>query len=332
MSKEKLPGKVLATRLVVFACMVCFIAGTFLYMQNESDPLSRYPYGTTLQREELAARLDNEQINTMINNQLKPEQVLPYLDVEGFNLNNSLYYDVAASTQKADPAFIVQFVNTYRDQFTLDALRQVLSWMPYSNLIAYLESGASLPLASNPNSFTYVLDPETTLFTWGPADLAAAEENISLRQQAASSWKQMKAAAAAEGVELKAISGFVPYELQNKMTDYSSYPMGPYGSREEQLGLTLYLDGFDPWNQTLSKGNGLDFNAASQALSDSQRQAWDWLKTHAAQYGWIFRYPEAKEQQTGVPFQPFVIRYVTKESAMAMASRNESLEEYDAGE
>ncbi|MBF0578813.1 M15 family metallopeptidase [Erysipelotrichaceae bacterium RD49] len=332
MNTEKLPKKVVRARLLVFACIFCFIGGTFMYMQSQSDPLSRYYYGTELQRQMLAERLSNDDINILINNQVQPEQVLPYLDVEGFNINNTLYYDMAARTQKADPAFIVQFVNTYRDRFSLDSLGQVLSWMPYSNLIAYLDSGLSTPLAGNPTSFTYILPADTTLYTWGPADLAGAEPYISLRQQAANSWQQMKEAAAGDGVTLKAISGFVPYELQNKMSDYSSYPMGPYGSREEQLGLTLFLDGFDPWNQVLSKSDGLDFNGANAALSNEQRQQWEWLKTHAAQYGWVFRYPEGKEEVTGVPFQPFVLRYVTPENATAMVKHNETLEEYNAGE
>ncbi len=37
-----------------------------------------------------------------------------------------------------------------------------------------------------------------------------AESGITLRRQAAAAWQAMKAAAAAQGIGLKAISGFVP--------------------------------------------------------------------------------------------------------------------------
>lgn len=335
MNKEPLDKSVRKARYLVFACAFLFIGAIFSLMYSKLDPLSRYPYGTAQQREVLVQKLDSDQINILINSQIYPEQILPFMDVDGFNITNTLYYDTALKAQRSSPEFIVQFINQYRDRFDLNSLAQVLSWMPYADLITYFDGGFSMPLSTaNPGDFDFVLDPSTTIFTWKPSDLTEAESGIALRRQAAQAWQAMKAAAAVEGIDLKAISGFVPYESQNQMSEYASYPEGAYGSREEQTGLEMIVDGFDAWNAELSKTDlaAYDYGKADQALSDEQRRVRDWLAANAGRYGFIVRYPQGKEEQTGMPWQPFVLRFVTKETASVLNSRNLSLNEYVKGE
>lgn len=332
MNREPLSKSVRTARLLVFGLCVAFIAGTFLILSDRSDPLSRYPYGTPVQRETLARVLDDDAINVLINSQIQPDQVLPYAFNPNFNILNTLYYDAASRTQAASPDFIVQFVNQYRDRFDLESLRELLSWLPYSELVTYFESNATLPLADqNPNAFDTVLTPDSTIFTWRPSDLADADTGIVLRKQAAEAWKTMKAAAAKDGVQLKAAAGFIPYDMQQTMKDYPSYQQGPYGSREEQLGLTVQLDGFAPYNQALSEMNsGPDAGKALEKLSAEQRKERDWLEANSWKYGWIIRYPMNKESSTKVFYQPFVLRYVTKETASLLHEQNLSLDEYKA--
>lgn len=332
MAKEEVSKPVKKARWLVIGTNVVFIGAIFATLVYRSDPLSRYPYGTTQQREVMAEHFTHQDIDILINSQIRPEQILPFMDMPGFDINNTIYYDLVSKTQSADPDFIVQFVNRYRDRLNVNNIQEMLSWMSYPDIVAYFDSKNEMPLSKNPEGYDFYLDPKTTLASWRPSDLVQVQDLLSLRKTAAEHWELMKQAAASEGVDLKAISGFVAYENQRNMTEYKSMPLAPYGSREEQLGLTLYLDGYDLWNQTLSatEDENYDFNHAINALSDQQRLVRDWVELHAAQYGFILRYPQGKEQETKVLYQPFVLRYVGVDVAENLKINQLCLEEYQA--
>lgn len=56
--------------------------------------------------------------------------------------------------------------------------------------------------------------------------------------------------------------------------------------------------------------------------------AFDWLIEHCADYGFILRFPEGKEDITGVIYEPWHYRYVGKEAATAIMEQGLCLEEY----
>lgn len=330
MAKEEVSRPVRKARWLVIIVNMLFIGAIFATLVYRSDPLSRYPYGTREQREVMAERFTHQDIDILINSQIRPEQILPFMDMPGFDINNTIYYDLVAKTQTADPDFVVQFVNRYRNRLNVNNIQEILSWMSYPDVVAYFDSKNETPLSKNPKAYDFYLDPNTTLGTWRPSDLVQVQDLLSLREEAAQQWNAMKEAATQEGIDLQAISGFVAYENQRHMTEYKSMPLAPYGSREEQLGLTLYLDGYDLWNQTLSamEDEQYDFLHAIGTLTDQQRAVRDWLELHAAEYGFILRYPQGKEEQTHVLYQPFVIRYVTQDVAQNLKDNNLCLEEY----
>ena len=53
-----------------------------------------------------------------------------------------------------------------------------------------------------------------------------------------------------------------------------------------------------------------------------------WLKEHCAEYGFIHRFPEGKEEITGVMYEPFHFRYVGVEAATYMKENDLCLEEF----
>ena len=55
-----------------------------------------------------------------------------------------------------------------------------------------------------------------------------------------------------------------------------------------------------------------------------------WLENNMAKYGFVFRYPQGKENYTGVEGTKLVLRYVGPENAVAMRRLSMSLEEYIA--
>ena len=67
-----------------------------------------------------------------------------------------------------------------------------------------------------------------------------------------------------------------------------------------------------------------------QSLDESQADTKEakWLAEHAAEYGFILRYPKEKEDITMISFESWQYRYVGKEAAEYMKEKNLCLEEF----
>jgi len=88
---------------------------------------------------------------------------------------------------------------------------------------------------------------------------------------------------------------------------YSAYP----GTSDHQtgLGLDLYLPGF-----------------SGQKFAESDE--YKWLLENAHKFGFIFRYPQGKENITGYSFEPYHLRFVGQYHAALIYETGLSLEEY----
>lgn len=97
-------------------------------------------------------------------------------------------------------------------------------------------------------------------------------------------------------------SGYIPYSTSKDNTD------------EHQTGLAI------------------DFMQSSKAAKDveayEKTSICTWLERHAYEYGFILRYPEGKEDITGVDYEPWHYRYVGVEAATYMNSKGLCLEEF----
>lgn len=89
------------------------------------------------------------------------------------------------------------------------------------------------------------------------------------------------------------------------------------GTSEHELGLAV--DIVSVHNQRLEKNQ-----------EDTPEQ--QWLMEHCHEYGFILRYPEDKEEITGIGYEPWHYRYVGKEAAKAIMAQGVCLEEYLANE
>lgn len=85
------------------------------------------------------------------------------------------------------------------------------------------------------------------------------------------------------------------------------------GTSEHQTGLALDI-----------LGSGY----TERKESFDQSKAFEWLKAHCAEYGFILRYPKGKEDITGMEYEPWHYRYVGKEYAGEIMSRGITLEEF----
>ena len=57
-------------------------------------------------------------------------------------------------------------------------------------------------------------------------------------------------------------------------------------------------------------------------------ETWAWMKEHCAEYGFIVRYPEGKEEYYGLACHPTHLRYVGTEAAQYITENNLCLEEF----
>lgn len=102
-------------------------------------------------------------------------------------------------------------------------------------------------------------------------------------------------------------------EAKKKTEDYIALP----GGSEHHTGLAVDIVD-DEW---LDTGKGLIPEYDTQ---DSQH----WLVDHMTDYGFILRYPEGKEKETGIEYESWHFRYVGVENAKYIEKYDLSLEEY----
>lgn len=73
-------------------------------------------------------------------------------------------------------------------------------------------------------------------------------------------------------------------------------------------------------------GLAVDLNYVN--LDFKNTKAYQWLIKNADKYGFVLRYPEDKEEITGIEYEPWHWRYVGEEHAKKMKEKNLCLEEY----
>lgn len=130
-------------------------------------------------------------------------------------------------------------------------------------------------------------------------------------------WNAMVAAAKEDGISLWIISGYRSYETQeavynnyvanNGQADADTYSARP-GHSEHQTGLAF------------------DINQISYSFGETE--AGKWVSEHAAEYGFIVRYPQEKQHITGYIYEPWHLRYLGTELAVAVYNSGLCLEEY----
>lgn len=141
--------------------------------------------------------------------------------------------------------------------------------------------------------------------------------NYGLTDETQAAFKKMQKAAAKDDITLEIASGFRSYQEQEVL--YKEYT-AEHGQKE--------ADTFSarPGYSEHQSGLALDVNGADFSMNGGNDMKW--LGKHCAEYGFIIRFPEGKEDITGYSYEPWHIRYVGKETAKEMKKLNMCLEEY----
>ena len=130
-------------------------------------------------------------------------------------------------------------------------------------------------------------------------------------------FQKLSDAAAQEGLDLYIGSDYRDYAYQVKI--YNNY-CEIYGS--EQADSFSARPGYSE-HQT---GLTIDCNTIDDAFGDTPEAAW--LAQHCADYGFIIRFPQGKEDVTGYQYEPWHIRYVGVDIAKEIQKYDLTLEEY----
>ena len=141
----------------------------------------------------------------------------------------------------------------------------------------------------------------------------------SLTPQAAQAFVQMADAARADGIMLRSVSAYRSYSYQEQL--YQRY----VAENGQALADTFSAR---PGHSEHQTGLALDINTASSSAHFEDTPDYAWLQEHCAQYGFVLRYPEGKQEITGYRFEPWHYRYVGVEVAQVCTQLGLTYDEY----
>lgn len=169
--------------------------------------------------------------------------------------------------------------------------------------------------ASNPVPDSWEVQPDDTAY-----------ENITVDKRILEDLQAMIAAAREDGISLWISSAYRSKSRQAQLLEQeinSHVQNGLTSSEAAVQAVRLVMPAGYSEHQT---GLAIDFNGVQEDFYSTD--AYAWLDQHAADYGFIERYPRDKVDITGIDFEPWHYRYVGQEAAKQIASQGICLEEY----
>ena len=325
-------------RMLFIIVLIALFGGCFYAMNQHYDELARYPYELTQkQRDIVLEHLDTEQINYLLAQKIEPDEFLPFIEEEGFTLENTLWYTKAMSTRKEEKSYIVNFINKYKEQ-------NLLTYYSYNVLTRFYDEGYTYgehaKLIANPSSMYTILNTSKTIYTYEPKNLVTITtlphdsivdnaNDIMIQKEVVKPLEElMKAAKEINRKnygDMVITTGYLSYEDQISLyeskqkefpKDFTMYWDHP-GQSEYQLGYTITLKPND------NKGD------SEEKKKEEDREQAVWLKENAYKYGFVIRYPKHKEDVTKKAYQPYTLRYVGKQAAKLMHDEDKAMEEID---
>lgn len=143
--------------------------------------------------------------------------------------------------------------------------------------------------------------------------------------------KNMLADALADGVDIWVVSSLRTEEYQQNLLDKEIQDWKNKGYSDEEARKTAATWVTAPGHSEHNSGLAADLNERGNYYLSEQfeeTKQFAWLQEHAAEYGFILRYPKNKESITGISYEPWHWRFVGVYHAKQIASQALCLEEY----
>ncbi len=253
-----------------------------------------------------------------------PEKAGPYkrfAEASGcsYNISNlqpktGYYFKVKAIRREGDrlitgPASAARGLNTHALQITSSG-RVLVEITQENRLLAVVNHSREIPQSYQPKL------------------KELSERGKYLDYEAAEAFETMRAAAKREGITLFAYSPYRSYShqkasLESIIRDRQS--QGYSRSRAEELALQVSLP---PGTSEHNLGLAVDIHSTAQTFKNTR--AYAWLQKNGQNYGFILRYPDGREDVTGITFEPWHWRYVGVDNAKKIKKSGLTLEEYTA--
>ena len=163
--------------------------------------------------------------------------------------------------------------------------------------------------------------------TYSPT-LAPVIENSSVTadSRVAEAYKTMYADALKQNIVLTPYAGYCSYNRQKTNYDNKVNAFTLQGMSHDEAVQSAEKR-IEPAGCS-ENGAGLSVDIISASAGFASTNEYKWLTENAHNYGFILRYPEDKQEATGMIFQPWHWRYVGVTVATEMKNNNQCLEEY----
>ncbi len=142
---------------------------------------------------------------------------------------------------------------------------------------------------------------------------------------------RMIQAAAADGVSLIPCYGYRTREQSAQLFEKQVNKQLSYGLSQEQAVAEAKKWVAPPGTSDHHTGLALDIVTPEHQVLDhafAGTSAGKWMAEHAPEYGFVIRFPEDKQEITGITYEPWHLRYVGAGHAAVMQEQNLCLEEY----
>ena len=138
--------------------------------------------------------------------------------------------------------------------------------------------------------------------------------------------KRMIADCRKAGGNIWAQSMFRPYDTQKRLynNEVARWVKKGYSQADAEVKAATIVK--RPGQSEHNTGLAVDFNNCDSSFTGTV--AYNWLVEHCAEYGFILRFPQGKEDITGVIFESWHYRYVGVEAATEIMRDGITLEEY----
>ena len=162
-------------------------------------------------------------------------------------------------------------------------------------------------------------------------ETAPVQGDFVMDERIADVMKEMIADAKEEGVDLMICSAYRSIERQQELFDAEvAVQMNNGKSKEEAEKITATMIAI-PGTSEHHTGLAADIVTPTHQTLDPEfadTDAGKWLQENAAEYGFILRYPEDKQDITEIIYESWHYRYVGVDHAMAIKENGLCLEEY----
>ena len=217
------------------------------------------------------------------------------------------------------------------DQPVFQPLPPVLSESVSAGLSSEEASSQSAPELEPGDWRLLLVNPQNPIAEDFAVELAPTLLGYQVDARIVKPFEQMVSAAQLDGIELMPCYGYRTFEQSAQLFEKQINRQMAAGLTREQAELEAKRWVAPPGYSEHHTGLALDIvTPSNQVLTAAfaETDAAKWMAQNAHRFGFILRYPQDKQEITGIVFEPWHFRYVGEEHAAAIFESGLCLEEY----